>query len=259
MAAASCTANVGTTVSGAPTSAGAPTTTVPDFGAANTTAPPTTSRRLTGAELEGLLPTVAEIGPGYVVVPPQPASGNGSDDAWDKATRKACPELVKLYSNIPQVLTVALVQDPTVATRGFTDLYRREVAVDLADGENFISTKERLDDIVAATNSCDPIEVADTETGGTITMTLRASPDSHYGDFGMVMKMKVDRHGGILGNVIVESTGHVRTFQRGQTTVSILTADGFDPTTFRGVPVNYLLASDLAEKLDREIEDLQGH
>ena len=57
----------------------------------------------------------------------------------------------------------------------------------------------------------------------------------------------------------VESSGHVRTFQRGQITVSITTVDGYDPTTYRALPVDYDLAADLAERIDADIEELQDH
>jgi len=261
LVAASCSAKVGPTTGASGTASGGtqqPTTTVGNYGSSVTTAPPTTSKPLSSADLTGLLPTPAEIGPGYVVVDLGSASAQQSDREWDAATKKACPELYKVSSSFSQLFTVAFGASPSYAERAFTDINGRQVEVDLTEGADFIPTESQLDKIISATNACDPIEVPDHETGGTITMTLRASPDDHYGDLGMVMIMDIEMVDALAPRG-VEMEGHVRTFQRGQTTVSITTVDGVDVRTHRVLPVDYELAADLAEKLDAEIQKLQGH
>jgi hypothetical protein len=259
--AASCTAEVGTTTGAAGTTnggAGESATTVGNYGSSVTTAPPTTGRPLTSADLTELLPTRAEIGPGYAVVALDSASAAQSDREWDAATKKACPELYKVSSTFSQLFTVAYRASPAIAQRAFADADSRRVEVDLTEGADFIPTDSQLEKIISATNACDPIEVHDDETDGEITVTLRASPDNHYGDLGMVMTMDIELVNARLPGG-VEMMGHVRTFQRGQTTVSITTVDGVDPHTGRALPVDYDLAADLAEKLDGEIQRLQGH
>ncbi len=257
----SCTTNVGTTSGASGTTdggTGQTGTTVGNYGSAVTTAPPTTSKALSRADLVDLLPTPAEIGPGYAVVALDSASAAQSDQEWDAATRKACPELYEVSSTFSQLFTVAFRASPVFAERAFADANSRRVEVDLTEGADFIPTESQLDKIISATNACDPIELHDDATGGTITVTLRASPDAHYGDLGMVMSMDIEAVNALVPRG-VEMEGHVRTFQRGSTTVSITTVDGVDPHTHRALPVDYDLAADLAEKLDGEILELQGH
>lgn len=258
IAAASCTTTVDTTTTGTDlTTAAGPTTTVGNYGSSVTTAPPTTTPSLSAAELESLLPTAAEIGAGYSVVTMDAAATEQADEAWNKATRDACPELYEVSSDFAQLFTVAYGQTPTFVQRVYADAASRGVEVDLTDGGDFIPTEEQLDKIIAATNSCDTIRLSDEQTGSDVSMKLRANPDSHYGDLGMVMTMDIERKNPLLPRT-VKTSGHVRTFQRGATTVSITTVDGIDLTTLRAVPVDYRLAAELAEELDAEIKQLQG-
>ncbi|HET8930743.1 MAG TPA: hypothetical protein VFN21_08810 [Acidimicrobiales bacterium] len=257
IAGASCTTTVDSTTGPAGTTAATTGTTVGNYGSSVTTAPPTTTRSLTAAELEELLPTAAEIGPGYSVVTMNDAATAQADEEWNEATRDACPELYEVSSDFAQLFTVAYSQAPTFVQRVYADAATREVEVDLTDGADFIPTEEQLDKLIAATNSCDMIRLSDEQTGNEVSMKLRANPDSHYGDLGMVMTMDIKRTSPLLPRT-VKSSGHVRTFQRGETTVSITTIDGIDLQTLRPVPVDYRLAADLAEELDGEIQRLQG-
>lgn len=256
---ASCTTRIESTTGPAAATASVTGSTVGNYGSSVTTAPPTSTRALDAADLEKLLPTAAEIGPGYVIDPSGGEdAGGASDQQWDQAMRDACPDLYELSSDFSQMFTVAYRRNPTTAGRSFLDIYERKVAVELSDGGDFVLTKDLLDRMIAAMNSCKVIRVTDADTGSEMSMEVRANPDTRFGDLGMVTKLDIEVSGPRLPRP-VRLNGHVRMFQVGDTAVSITTVDGFDPKTLRTVAVDFLLPSRLAERLEGDIEDLHGN
>lgn len=251
--ASGCSATVGTTTSTDATSA---TTLRPGGASAATTTslPGSASHDLTEAQLTRVLPKSAEIGAGYSV---DKSDGDSGDAASDDAMAKACPELAELSSEMSDVFTVALTRGPISVGRVFTDDVGRRVVVSLSQGEGLLASEDQLDEMVRAINRCDTVEVPDAQGRGTTSIELRANPDTHYGEFGLVMTMSVTVDGPTLPRP-VDMSGSMRMFQRGGVVVSITTVDGFDPTTYRAVAVDYDLAARLAQRIDGDLEDLQG-
>lgn len=256
LTAASCTAEV---TSAPDDAAGPTTTTLPNYGSAVTSAPPTTVLRLDSDELAALLPTAEQIGAGYVVDPGIAVEGEAStsQDAWDEAVAEACPELTELTASLGQVVTVAFASSPSHASRLFIDIYGRKVAVALDDGNPDFGSPETWEDYISAVNKCDRVVVIEPQIAGETSMKLHATPDSRYGDGGMIMSLNMQYDGVLLpGRVKVE--GSMRIFQQGQTTVTITTVDGLDPDTLRPVRVDHLLAAELAEGIEEKLSELQG-
>lgn len=241
---------------------GPTTSSLPDFGGAASTAPPTTAAHaVTSAQLTALLPTADEIGVGYVEVPDD-GSTSQSDKDWDAAVKDACPEYYKLTTKSSQLFTVAYStagsQGDIDVGRLFEDPISRRVAVELGDGSDFLMTDSQLEKLIEAINECKTITVPDPAVSGQIDMTLDATPDHHYGDEGLVMTMNMTVSGGKLAGQ-VSMVGHVRMFQTHAVYVSITTVDGIDPLTGQVVPVDYNLESRLAQRIQSDIGRLQGN
>lgn len=214
-------------------------------------------RPVSTEDLQSLLPGADEIGPTYDVVADAVGSDDGpQNDAWNEAFQHACEDLYRLTADAGEVITVALARAPMTVDRSFADEYLREVTVMLTTDDDLFPMRDQINALVVAINHCDIIEVPGSGGGPDTSVRLQASPDSNYGDVGMVMKMELALSGGDLP-VKIRRTGHVRAFQYGAVTAVVTTVDGFEPGTARAVRVDKDLARDLAKRLNRGIRDLQ--
>lgn len=220
-----------------------------------TSAPPSTNgtakAKITLAKLAGILPTSAEVGPGYSLDSTDDSDGGISDAAFDQAMRKACPEAAELVDP-----TAGDDNDDHSTSRNFTTDDGRSVEVEFEldeSGPDPFASEQQLEDLIDAINACDTIEVQ--ADGYTMAIDLKLAADDTYGDIGATMQMHASMSGDRLPAGLYVDADY-RMFQVGNVDVTVSAVSGVDQDTLRITPPDRAIVDRLSGKAEQGIEQL---
>ena len=212
-------ASEGSSVTTAPSGEPAATTVV----AGETTVPDSTTTEpddgmVTSDDLEAILPSASDIGPGYSEVRNDRSDANEPDPIGDALTAQ-CPEVEELNGDDED-------DDDEVSAK-FEDDEGRSIEVKLSP-----TAKERSPDELAtfieAVNGCDDITASDAKFDYSIT--LAAGEEPSLGDQAIRLALSITISGGDLpGPLALNTYGYI--FRIGTVGGQITGSDGTDGTT----------------------------
>lgn len=242
---ASCTKSVSTT-----TNSTVSTSTVASTG--TTTAPsttPSTAVTLTEADLEALLPTVADVGSGYRIAVDDD-SGDDEESEMDDAMEQACPAFAALADSDADDAPDAERSFEAVADDG------RSIDVNLSGDLSTSTVPDRasMQQAIDAINACDTIET--TSEGIHFTGTLSIRADDSHGDFGAVLEMKwVGEHEQLPGPIRLDAVMYLVAV--GDVGMTVAAFGGTEPDTFASIPPDADVAEKLVGRLEVALHDAQ--
>ncbi|MEZ5177946.1 MAG: hypothetical protein R2746_06585 [Acidimicrobiales bacterium] len=226
--------------------------------ATTTSAPPTTiptdppGPGPTPAELVGVLPAAADLGPDWVEALPEadePDPASGAEDPTDRAIADQCPELADLMGAEPDD------PDDDHVTRRYVDGDGRELSVEL-DPTPRMRTDADLEARVEATNRCDEV-VVDDRDGVTTTLRFQAAVDPDHGEQAVKFQAVVEVSLPFEADPItLELYGLA--FRTGTVGVSISASDGLDPESLGVNRTDVELLASVSDRLEAAVDDLVG-
>lgn len=225
----------------------APTTTAP--GPTTTTAPAgPTGDGPSPAQLAAVLPTLADVGDGWVQVDDDATSEALSTD---RALADQCPALARVLEARP----TAADGDADRVARRFVDGDGRELVVAL-DPTPPMLTDDALRDAVDATNRC-PEVVSEDRDGVRATVRLQAAVDPDHGE--QALKFQ----GAVAVQLPSEDepislNQYGLAFRTGAVAVRITATDGIDPESLDVNRTDVDLLASLSDRLEASVDDLAG-